>query len=265
MSHWRIDGVPCCLSKWTGSELMKRPPTIEGPLLRCSCTEESFRQMVEELQRFYPEEKLVCTFHEDSCPGDSFWEVEQREKRIELIHKWLDGIGWKVDENLSTNDLFVLRADFSDVRVYLLEAPEEGWVFLKSAGWDAPKPLQYQGQVVKITKELMDSIQVLYRDPILGNLWGIPYNMREGQEPTNIWNGKTMQDPMHPPPVYRGYTVPDPGPQEDWVYLADAFVEVLSPEERKIIEEFFAPIEEKGWMPKGFREWVTRKDWESDR
>ena len=115
---------------------------------------------------------------------------------------------------------------------------------------------------MRITKELLDTVQVLYVDPELGTLWGVPYDMREGQAPTDIWNGRTMPDPMHPPPVYLGYTVPDPGPQKDWIPLKPC--PGASGEEEKLIKDFLDPIKDAGWRPNWYREWTTRKDWESE-
>lgn len=116
---------------------------------------------------------------------------------------------------------------------------------------------------VKITREVLDSIQVLYRDPDRGSLYGIPYEMREGQSPTDLWRGRTRQDPLHMPPTYLGYTIPDPGPREGWVWLPHTSYRAhLSEEEKCLLEEFMAEVGD--WEPKTYFEWVRRKDWEDD-
>lgn len=34
--------------------------------------------------------------------------------------------------------------------------------------------------------------------------------------------------------------------------------------ERDLIREFIRPIAAVGWLPKQYREWTTRRDWEKD-
>ena len=128
MSHWRINGVPCCLSSWTGSKL---GPKTSAKLFRCSCDREDYEVMADALKILFPEEQLDCTFHEDSCPGDGYLTEQFRKKRIETLNNWLKAKNpntkWKVDEELSTNEVFVVST--SSDEIYVVDLPGRGWSF----------------------------------------------------------------------------------------------------------------------------------------
>ena len=112
----------------------------------------------------------------------------------------------------------------------------------------------------KITQAVLDSIRVLYRDNRNGALWGIPYLMNHdlGQEPRHIWNGRTRPDPTRPPPAYAGYTIPDHGPQEDWVCLGFAGrYGSMSSEEKSLVDAYLARMTKDGLTPQNPHEWTV--------
>ena len=60
----------------------------------------------------------------------------------------------------------------------------------------------------------LETIRVLFREPLVLTLWGIPYDMRPGQSPRDLWK------------AHHEWTAPRPGhygsPQVslgDWIYL----------------------------------------------
>ncbi len=97
--------------------------------------------------------------------------------------------------------------------------------------------------------EKLKSIVVLWRQPDLLTLWGIPYDMRPGQQPYDLWK------------AWRDYVPPLPGWYgskriclDDWVYLGEpGWWGTLTREDQKLIEEFLA--KHKDDIPHGPCEW----------
>lgn len=115
--------------------------------------------------------------------------------------------------------------------------------------------LEVQG--MKITKEALASVRTLFRDGSFG-LWGLPYVMNHsiGQGPRDIWNGRTRPDPAKPPPVYINFTVPDPGPQPDWLWLGGpGWWGGMTPEEQVLAKEFLDDVAARDLMPRYAWEW----------
>jgi hypothetical protein len=44
-----------------------------------------------------------------------------------------------------------------------------------------------------ITAEVLSTIRVLWRQPDVMSLWGIPYEMRPGQAPRDLWRAATAR------------------------------------------------------------------------
>lgn len=110
-----------------------------------------------------------------------------------------------------------------------------------------------------ITEETIDGIRTVFRDASGGSLWGIPYTMNHeiNQSPRDIWNGRTMPDPMHQPPTYIGYTVPDPGPQPDWVWLGTpGWFGSMSREEIDLVKAFIERLKSADELPGWPGEWL---------
>lgn len=70
-----------------------------------------------------------------------------------------------------------------------------------------------------ITPEKLASIKVLYRRSDSLCLYGIPYKMREGQQPGDLWRGRTIPDTVKAAQGWYGATISAPGPREDWIWL----------------------------------------------
>lgn len=132
MSHWRIEGVPCCLSPWTGSKMSALDLSLSKTTFKCSCSRKEFESMSAALSDLFPEERLTFSYHEDSCPGDMFWDTVRFSRRVEAINDWLKdkGLcgGWSVDERLSTNELFVVSSSYDSL--YVVDLPGQGWSFV---------------------------------------------------------------------------------------------------------------------------------------
>lgn len=109
-----------------------------------------------------------------------------------------------------------------------------------------------------ITQETIDGIRTVFRDASSGSLWGIPYTMNHeiGQTPKHIWDGRTMPDPMHPPPTYIGYTIPDPGPAPDWVWLGTpGWFGSMNREEIELVKAFQERLRAEDLMSQWPGEW----------
>lgn len=62
------------------------------------------------------------------------------------------------------------------------------------------------------------SIRTLYRQPDCLALWGIPYNMRPGQSPRDLWNAP-RPDVLARVAGRSGAMMHAPGPLDDWIFL----------------------------------------------
>lgn len=97
----------------------------------------------------------------------------------------------------------------------------------------------------------LEDIKVLYRDANL-NLWGIPYRMRPGQSPTDLFKAN------------REYVAPLPGHYgskqvslDDWRWLGSpGWYGTLTKDEQVAVTAFLAPWRDSGWVPGGYREWT---------
>ena len=95
------------------------------------------------------------------------------------------------------------------------------------------------------------SIRVLFRAPDTLALYGIPYDMREGQSPGDLWRGR--RQPIVYDQTY-GRTEAAPGPREDWIWLGTpGWWGTMPKQEQKAVEAFLA--EHKDSIPGGPYEW----------
>jgi hypothetical protein len=103
-----------------------------------------------------------------------------------------------------------------------------------------------------IAKTDLDKIVVLWRQPDLLALWGIPYAMREscGQTPKHLWDARRSF--YEKPIANRTYARRDPTNLDDWIWLGQCgWWGSLLPEERVAIEVWLSPLEMLGLVPKG--------------
>jgi hypothetical protein len=93
-----------------------------------------------------------------------------------------------------------------------------------------------------ITFEILEGIRVLYRQPDTLSLWGIPYGMRPGQAPRDLWRGCVDRGKPTPPP--------------DWVWLGSpGWYGYMSAPERAVVEAFVGQLLKKDDVPNGPGEW----------
>ena len=64
----------------------------------------------------------------------------------------------------------------------------------------------------------LSSIRVLYRQPDTLSLWGIPYDLRPGQSPRDLWNAP-RPDVLARAAGRSGALMYAPGPLDDWIWL----------------------------------------------
>jgi len=108
-------------------------------------------------------------------------------------------------------------------------------------------------------QEKLDSIKVLFRAPEHLGLYGIPYEMRPGQSPGDLWRSTGYIDPYatneHGQRM-SGTRVVTPGAREDWVFLGyPGWWGHVSREEQDEIAAFLKPLEEADLVPGGPYEW----------
>ena len=98
-------------------------------------------------------------------------------------------------------------------------------------------------------KHKLNSIVVLYRQPDTLALWGIPYAMRPGQQPRDLF--RAHRDYVPPPPGHYGRKQID---ISDWIWLGSpGWWGTLSKEEQGEIEAFLRSHE--GDIPQGPDKW----------
>ena len=108
----------------------------------------------------------------------------------------------------------------------------------------------------------LSEIKVLFRAPDSLALWGIPYEMRPGQAPRNLWDGNRREDVLAQARGYVGATMSAPGPREGWVWLGTpGWWGNLNSEAQRAIQEFLAPLKAKGAVPGWPYEWVSIAEW----
>lgn len=75
-------------------------------------------------------------------------------------------------------------------------------------------------------EQLLATIRVLWRHPYNGSLYGIPYEMRPNQSPTDIWRRSARRVRAFTPKLgihdmWEGEEIPD-----DWIYLNERWPEL---------------------------------------
>jgi len=70
-----------------------------------------------------------------------------------------------------------------------------------------------------ISYTILSEIVVLWRQPDTMALWGIPYDMRPGQSPRDLYEGRKVPDTLAAARGWYGRTIPSPGPREGWIWL----------------------------------------------
>lgn len=102
-------------------------------------------------------------------------------------------------------------------------------------------------------QEKLDSIIILWRQPDLLTLWGIPYRMREdvGQQPYDLWKARRDWRPL--PPGWHGGSKQIS--LDDWVYLGEpGWWGNMTRENQKLVQAFLE--KHKGTIPGNPCEWV---------
>jgi len=95
----------------------------------------------------------------------------------------------------------------------------------------------------------LSSIRVLFRAPDALTLWGIPYEMRPGQAPRDLWRAYNEWTP--PRPGWYG----SPQPKLGWIYLGEAgWFGSMRPERKAEVKAFLA--KHKSDIPGNPYEWV---------
>lgn len=114
-------------------------------------------------------------------------------------------------------------------------------------------------QVPSITREKLANIAVLYREKINLTLWGIPYEMREGQQPSDL---KRAYDNYVPPkPGHYGSSNID---LSDWICLGyPGSTHTRLVEEAEVLREFMTMWKAVGAIPEGHDEWTRLADFET--
>lgn len=107
----------------------------------------------------------------------------------------------------------------------------------------------------QVTVSDLATICVLFRAPDTLTLYGIPYDMKPGQQPGDIWRGRRLQDPAAPHYVL-GATVSVPGPASDWIWLGQpGWWSNLTREEQRAISEWLEKLGDV--VPVNPYEWTT--------
>jgi hypothetical protein len=102
----------------------------------------------------------------------------------------------------------------------------------------------------------LETIRVLWRQPDLMSLWGIPYAMRPGQSPRQLWESRKMPDTAAQAAGYYGRTISDPGPREGWIWLGQpGWWGRYDKATQDAITAFLEPLRAAGVVPTGPAEW----------
>lgn len=112
-----------------------------------------------------------------------------------------------------------------------------------------------------MTPEQLDArlreARVLWRQPDTLALWAIPYEMRPGQQPYDLWKSTTIEDTLARARGIIGATLPTPGPRDGWIWLGTpGWWGHLTGGQRWVIEAFLEPLREQGLVPLGPCEWT---------
>lgn len=101
------------------------------------------------------------------------------------------------------------------------------------------------------------TIRVLYRQPDTMALWGIPYALRPGQSPRDLWEGRKIPDTIAAARGWYGRTISSPGPRADWVWLGQpGWYGTLSPEMIEATKLFLESLRGLAQIPEDPAEWV---------
>lgn len=103
-------------------------------------------------------------------------------------------------------------------------------------------------------------VVVLFREPDSLALWGIPYRMRPGQAPGDLWR------------AHRDYKPPKPGhfgskriSLDDWLWLGcPGWFGGYTEADRKAIEDFLKPWRARDAIPGGPYEWTDLTEWKAE-
>ena len=99
----------------------------------------------------------------------------------------------------------------------------------------------------------LDTIKVLFRDPDTFALWGIPYEMRPGQQPGDLWRARRDYTP--PPPGHYGSKQID---LSDWIWLGTpGWWGSMSKAGQVEAQAFITRAQEADAIPMGPYEWVS--------
>lgn len=110
---------------------------------------------------------------------------------------------------------------------------------------------------MSVNRATLETIRVLWRRPDTMELWGIPYDMREGQAPRDLYNGRRIPDTCAIAAGRYGATIHAPGVREDWIYLgAPGWWGSLSAHEQALIEAYLAKIAFADGIPSSPGEWL---------
>lgn len=96
----------------------------------------------------------------------------------------------------------------------------------------------------------LGAVRLLWRQPDSGALWGLPYEMRRGQSPYDLWRAEHEFVPL-PQGTYGSKKID----LSDWVYLGGAGP-YASKEDRILVEAFLDPLRDKDLIPLNSCEWT---------
>ncbi len=96
----------------------------------------------------------------------------------------------------------------------------------------------------------LSTIKVLWRQPGTMALWGLPYDMRPGQTPYDLW--KAHRDYEPPPPGWYGSKQIS---LADWVYLGSPGWHGAIPQDEQVAIQAFLEAH-KDDVPHGPCEWT---------
>jgi len=101
------------------------------------------------------------------------------------------------------------------------------------------------------------SIRVLWRRPDSMELWGIPYPMRPGRSPRDLWESTWIPDTCKTAAGYLGRFLTVPGPRDGWIWLGcPGWWGHLPEEHQAAIQTYLKPLKAQGLVPGGPGEWV---------
>lgn len=102
----------------------------------------------------------------------------------------------------------------------------------------------------------MTTIRVLWRRPDTLTLYGIPYSMRPGQSPRDLYEGRRSADTIARAQGYHGATMRSPGPLDGWIYLGEpGWYGNRTEAQRREIDRFLSCLS-RDEIPSGPSEWI---------